>query len=371
MKVFISISCLVFYLFSLTYSQTYVYPSVNAQVETPTAVNPTNSNNLIAGAILQQPGLTNGIGCYFSTNGGNSWTAYENFTGPDNTSAGDPVVVFDPDGIAYFFYQVKTEGAFYMRKSTDGGQTWEPSLTSTGTKIIYVESPGIIDRPSFAISPVRNNNGSFNIYVACTSYSGGSEYITLYINDTGGINFYSIYKVKPPQNYGYSGTSVAVGPSGELFLSWGQELIPKIPVTSIIVQRSTDQGRTFNNQITVNINQIGQYNGNDDNYYVKQFSIRADSYPRLFVDQSPNHPGSIYAVWAGCSVQYGLTSNVYMLKGTVTNGQFSWGNVSTIASESSLQWSPAVTVNNDGVVSISYYSSDTSPTGLIYTNIPR
>lgn len=259
MKLFISIFCLTFSLFGLTYSQTYVYPSLNAQVETPIAINPTNSNNLIAGAILQLPSLTNAIGCYYSTNAGNSWSAYENFTGPNDTSAGDPVVVFDPDGNAYFIYQVFSEKTFFMRKSTDGGQSWLPSLSSDATSIISVGSNETIDRPSVAISPIRNSNGYFNIYVAFTHYSGSTEYIDMYISEDGGSYFYNRNSVHPSSNLNYAGASVAVGPKGEVFLSWGKELKPRVPVDSISIMRSTDQGINFSNYITISVNQIGAY----------------------------------------------------------------------------------------------------------------
>ncbi len=77
------------------------FPSSNHQVETTIAINPTNKNNFIGGAIIIPPGGGGQLAYYYSFDGGNTWSGNESFPGA-GTPAGDPVVAFDRDGVAYW-----------------------------------------------------------------------------------------------------------------------------------------------------------------------------------------------------------------------------------------------------------------------------
>ena len=115
-------TCLFVFISSI-FSQTWVSPSSRPQVETPIAINPTNPNNLIGTAITQFGVTESQISYYYSFNGGQSWTGVDNISGTGN-DAGDPVIVFDPDGVAYLLYQVRDDNELYLHKSSDGGITW-------------------------------------------------------------------------------------------------------------------------------------------------------------------------------------------------------------------------------------------------------
>lgn len=114
-----------------------------AQNETPLAVNPANSRNLLTGA----NDWNHNDGCAFnvSFDGGRSWsptlpdgfipglTKFTNDPSVPGTgsyeAAGDPAVAFGPDGTAYFACQAFNvtspfEIALYVSRSTDGGRTW-------------------------------------------------------------------------------------------------------------------------------------------------------------------------------------------------------------------------------------------------------
>ena len=119
------------------------------QNETTIAANPTNPNNLVAGAndyrvCRDFTGLNDGTGwAYYSFDGGQTWgnvqlpalTAETGATGTMKKfdSAGDPALAFSPDGVAYYanivFSRVSFASGIVVSSSRDGGRTWSaPSL---------------------------------------------------------------------------------------------------------------------------------------------------------------------------------------------------------------------------------------------------
>jgi len=103
--------------------QIRVFPSPRAQVETSIAVNPTDPENLIGVAVTQ--GSSNRIGYYYSFDGGMTWNGTDNISGD---GAGDPVIAFNPDGVAFLLYQIRNENSLYLHKSYDGGVSWSSRI---------------------------------------------------------------------------------------------------------------------------------------------------------------------------------------------------------------------------------------------------
>jgi len=96
------------------------------------------------------------ISCYNSFDRGQSWSGIGNISGKGGA---DPVVAFDPDGVAYLLYQKREQGGLYLKKSYDGGLNWSDSIT------VYQSLEQPPDRPAMVISYNRNSNGYFDIYV--------------------------------------------------------------------------------------------------------------------------------------------------------------------------------------------------------------
>ena len=118
--------CFLLVLFvTIIYGQAvHVHPSSLEQAESPVAINPTNPNNLVGAAITSE--LVDGdykkyIGCYYSINGGENWQGIDDISG---VGVGDPVIAFDPDGIAYLLYQNRNLGQLYLHQSLNGGKDW-------------------------------------------------------------------------------------------------------------------------------------------------------------------------------------------------------------------------------------------------------
>src|SRR6266704_173555 len=118
-----------------------------AQNETPVAVNPRNSSNILTGA--NDWNYNDGCAYNVSFDGGRNWsptlpngfipglTRFTNDPGVPGTgtydAAGDPYVAYGPDGTAYFACQAFNftqpyEIALYVSRSTDGGLTWQDGV---------------------------------------------------------------------------------------------------------------------------------------------------------------------------------------------------------------------------------------------------
>ena len=113
------------------------------QNETSIAVNPTNPRNAVGGANDYRIGWGTS-GFYATTDGGNHW--YDGIRPfPTNAnqardhidSGGDPAIVYDRDGIAYYadlhFARENDESGIFVSRSTNGGFTWSRPCVPAGS----------------------------------------------------------------------------------------------------------------------------------------------------------------------------------------------------------------------------------------------
>ena len=174
-----------------------------AQNETPLAVNPLNSLNMVTGA--NDWNYNDGCAVNATFDGGKTWTKtlpngfipgiskYTNNpavagTGPYDYG-GDPAVAFGPDGTAYFAcfgYQASSPHgvALLLSRSTDGGRTW---LTGDPTQPLALVSSFNGD------GKARGSTGQFpdheaihvakngTIYVTWAQFSGSGSHSPVYV----------------------------------------------------------------------------------------------------------------------------------------------------------------------------------------------
>src|SRR6266404_6786461 len=93
------------------------------------AADPADPARMMAGAIMIRKG--GGVVAYRSSDGGKTWAlAFE------TSSAGDPAVAYGPDGIVYYSALYRKSNGPYshaeVRRSVNGGQTWEPRVRING-----------------------------------------------------------------------------------------------------------------------------------------------------------------------------------------------------------------------------------------------
>ena len=166
------------------------------------------------------------------------------------------------------------------------------------------------------------------------------------------------------------GSSVAVGPDGEVYLAWADIDKTRSETKRIHVKRSTNGGSTFTDEYYVDTYQIGslvQIN-NVIGYYLKGHRVRAISWPTVVVDRSVGpHRGKAYVVWSGRQSENG-TADVLMIRGTPSGGGVNWSGIIPIAQSTvNLDWMGVPSVSPDGILSILYYNSNENFEEPIYT----
>jgi hypothetical protein len=305
-------------------------PTSRDPEEVSIAINPTNPLNLIAGANLRY--------YYYSTDGGASWSQGQLPTG----TWGDPCVIFDAKGQAYYGHLSNPHGGFFIERiivhrSSDGGKTWYDSAG------IGYNSPKQQDKDWLACdmttSPFRNN-----VYVAWTEFDAyGSAKATdssriLFSRTTDGGKTWSLPLRVSDQGGNCldsdstdEGAVPAVGPNGEVYLAWSG---PR----GIMFDKSTDGGVSFGTDVFV----TSQPGGWDFN--IPGIS-RCNGMPVTACDVS-NSPyrGTVYVMWS--DQRNGAdNTDVFLIKST--NGGATWGSVKRVNDDTtkSHQFFPWMTID--------------------------
>jgi hypothetical protein len=288
--------------------------------EVTIAVNPLDPLNLVAGSNLDF--------FYYTFDGGHSWTEGQ-LTSPLGVW-GDPCVIFDTEGNCYYGHLSRPPaetGDFLDRivvqKSTDGGRTW------SGGAGIGLNPPKDQDKDWLAAdmtdSPFRGN-----LYLAWTEFDQyGSPNPSLQtrilfaVSSDHGESWSSPVTVSDiPGNCLDSDETVegavpAVGPNGEVYLSWSGPL-------GIVFDKSLDGGRTFGQDVLVT-DQPGGWDLSVPGIY------RCNGMPVTACDTS-NSPyrGSVYIMWS--DQRNGADDTDVFLSKSADSGK---------------TWGPAIRVNDD------------------------
>ncbi len=227
------------------------------QTEPSLAVDPKDPDHLLLGLI--DYGFPNMV-TYSSIDGGASWEGPHSAKYPrqDLASAGDPIVAFDRDGVAYYgFISLDVEeftiGPFLARavvssitvaRSPDGGFSWEDAVDSTRSVIEtrVLPSPdgrvrgeikvGFLDKPWMAIGPHPTEPEKDVIYVVYTKFvdtanifwidelpvlsgTGLETVIEMVSSEDGGITWSQPIEVSPRASYRVLLDQEDAGPPGQ------------------------------------------------------------------------------------------------------------------------------------------------------------
>jgi ribosomal protein L31 len=323
-------------------------------------VNPTNPNNVVAGAndyrvCCDFDGLNDGTGwAYYSLDGGATWnnvqvpelTAETGASGnlKNVDAAGDPSIAFSPDGVAYYanlvFSRDRPVSGIVVSSSIDGGVTWsEPNV------VAYISTANyLIDKDWIGAGP----NGK--VVVAWTRYSlgpHGASYLASPI--VGAIS----------SNYGHSwnrqgfpisdamhpfdqGAQVAFDADGALYVAYeGAAPATGYQTDVQVIARSLDDGLTFETKELARVyDDFDCYPFYAGRQTLTDMHFRLNSFPSMSVDPAT---GKIAVVWADNQGAGSCGGSGTSFTGTTSNQvKLQTGTWSTIAS------APVVPVTTSG-----------------------
>ena len=222
--------------FSLAQHQNITISTSNSPEEPSIYVNPKNTNQLIAGANINN--------LYYSNDSGLNWTVSTLYSS-QNGVWGDPCCIVDTAGHYYFFHLSNPSTGSWIdrivcQKSTDNGATWNDGsyMGLNGTKAQDKE---------WAVVDWTNNN----MYVTWTQFddygsSNPSDVSSIMFSKSidGGLSWSDALKINEvdgdciDDDNTVEGAVPAVGPNGEIYVSWaGPE--------GIVFDKSFDQGGTW------------------------------------------------------------------------------------------------------------------------------
>ena len=244
-----------------------------SQNETPLAVNPLDSRNILTGN--NDWNYNDGCGVNVSFNGGQTWTktlpngfipGVTRFTNDpdvpgtgDGDFGGDPAAAFGPDGTAYFacFSYDGTSTMLLLSRSTDGGKTWQAGAHATPsdplTLVSAFNGQGIS----------KGSNGQFpdheamfvgadgTIYVTWAQFHGFGSNSPIWISTStdGGRSFSRPVKVSSGNVRADQDARVVTNKDGSVAYVVFDNSIQGGKGSAMFVSKSTDHGATWSTPI--------------------------------------------------------------------------------------------------------------------------
>jgi hypothetical protein len=231
-----------------------VGPNINVsqrgtnQAETTIAINPTNPLNLIVGSNSLESGLTQDL-IWFSVDGGLTWTQVAIPNPPGTMGRGDPSIVFDRQGTAYYSHLVGSSPFFCCdvaaAVSTNGGQNWAASRVTTDS---------LNDKNFFGVGPDINDLTRDRVYVGYQKL--GVQYVQSTID---GINWSGEVRVSDPNNNGIN-IQLAVDDTGVVYAAWqGIRPPPASGISDIFFDVSFDGGQNWGTDTVAYISNVAAF----------------------------------------------------------------------------------------------------------------
>jgi hypothetical protein len=265
----------------------------------------------------------------YSRDAGKTWSIREGTAPTDYKVSGDVSVTFDNQGRAFLCYIAfdklgtenywahnATRNGIFVRRSPDGGKTWEKNAAVV---IAQKTEPGIPfeDKPDI-VADNTNSRFAGNVYVGWTEFTLTKSVILFSRSTDGGVTWsqpseISTHEGLPRDDTGaVEGFTGAVGADGTLYAAWADG-------SEIAFATSSDGGQSFSSSRAIL--------KTAPSYFALRNVFRANGFPQIGIDPRSNR---LFVSWA----------------------DYRNGDLDVFCSTSSdggVEWSEAVRVNTDAL----------------------
>lgn len=270
----------------------------------------------------------------FSNDAGAHWTDVPKVAPPAWRVSGDVSVTYDNSGHAIASYMAfnrlgtesywahnATPGGLYIRRSLDGGKTWERQAHTVIEHVGEHPPPLWEDKP-FIVADQGHGPHAGNLYIGWTRWTLTGSEILLSRSTDDGLSWSTPMEIDAQPGLPRDATGAnegfwgVVGPDSTLYAVWAD-------TSHIAFTLSKDGGRSFSRARDVISTALIMYGITDLD--------RANGFPQLAIDPraTPGAPhGRLYVAWA----DYRNGGIDVFLSTSVDEGE---------------HWTPAMRVNND------------------------
>lgn len=193
-------------------------------------------------------------------------------------------IAFDKLGTTNYWAHNATRNGIFVRRSLDGGQTWEQNAVAIDEQPTHANMP-FEDKPYIAADNNPYSPFAGNLYVGWTEFSLSKSIILFSRSTDGGITWSAPYEISTHEgiprddNGAVEGFSAVAGPDGTLYTIWADG-------GSIVMATSRDGGLTFSSsQKTIDT---------PASYFKVEDVERSDGFPQIAIDPRNER---LYITW--------------------------------------------------------------------------
>jgi hypothetical protein len=262
------------------------------------AVNPANPKQLVVAWQINASAA-------YSTDGGQTWTVAEGTAPKDYRVSGDVSLAYEASGAALLCYIAfdrlgtsnywahgATRNGIFVRRSPDGGKTWEKDAAAV---ISHESTPNIPfeDKP-WIVADTSHGPHRGNVYVGWTQFTLTETNLLLARSTDGGktwskpIQLNTLPGLPRDDNGALEGFHGVVGPDGTLYTIWDDR-------DGIMFAVSHDGGQTFSKDHRI-------VNAGPAYFKIKGVD-RSNGFPQIGIDPRSGAGengagGSLYVAWS-------------------------------------------------------------------------
>jgi BNR/Asp-box repeat len=259
--------------------------------EPSVAINPKNPNQIVAA--FQSPATVS-----YSQDGGANWQIAAGTAADDYKVSGDVsitydilghailcYIAFDKLGTARYWAHGATRNGVFVRRSLDGGKTWDAHAVAVDDQPTRPQMP-FEDKPYLVADNNRDSPFAGNLYLGWTEFSLTKSIILFARSTDGGITWSLPYEISTHEgiprddNGAVEGFDAVAGPDGTVYTVWADD-------TGLAMAVSHDGGLTF--RPSHKILELPA------SYFKVEDVERSDGFPQIGIDPRTQ---TLFVTWA-------------------------------------------------------------------------